>query len=159
MSTAPVGIIGQQGSQATAGLDPWGNVDLNDFIRLLVVELRNQDPLEPMNNQEILQQISQIREIESNDRLSTTLSSVLLGQNVSTAGNMLGRVIKGLSDAGKWTMGQVDRVTITGGVAKVHVGDHTIDLKNVSEILPEDAEIEDIVGQLVEDETNETSET
>ena len=150
MSTASIGIMGQQGGQSTARVDPWGNVDMDDFVKLLVTELRNQDPLEPMSNQEILQQISQIREIESNARLTETLQSVLLGQNMATAGSLMGQVVKGLSETGERVTGPVDRVSIDDGVALVHVGEHTIALRNVSEILPEGAEFE---------ETDEVAET
>ncbi|HYW81222.1 MAG TPA: flagellar hook capping FlgD N-terminal domain-containing protein [Thermoguttaceae bacterium] len=149
MSTsATTGVMGQQGQQNTTGVDPWGNLDLDQFVQLLVTELQNQDPMEPMNNQEILNQISQIREIESNQRLTDTLESVLLGQNLVTAGNMLGQVVMGLTDGGDRVSGAVDRVSIEGGVAKIHVGEQKLDLKNVSEILPTDADLENIVDGL-----------
>ena len=154
MSTsATTGVLGKQGQQSTTEVDPWGNLDLDQFVQLLVTELRNQDPMEPMSNQEILNQISQIREIESNQRLTDTLGSVMMGQNLVTAGNMLGQVVKGLSETGDRVSGAVDSVTIEDGVAKVHVGEQTLDLKNISEILPADAELEDIVDQLTGSET------
>ncbi len=156
MSTsATTGVLGQQGQQSTTDVDPWGSLDLNGFIQLLVVELRNQDPMEPMSNQDILNQISQIREIESTQRLTDTLGSVLLGQNLVTAGNMLGQVITGLSESGTRVSGAVDRVSIVDGVAKVHVGEETLNLKNIGEIFPADTELEDIVDRLAEPETEE----
>lgn len=138
MSTASIGALGQQGQQVPPGQDAWSKVELDDFVSLLVTELQNQDPLEPMKNEAILQQISQIREIESNQRLTETLESVLLGQSVVTAGNLLERNIVGLSDDSETVTGRVDRVSIEDGIPKLHVGQHTIDLKNVAEILPQD---------------------
>jgi len=155
-ASATTGVLGQQGQQTTTQVDPWGNLDLDEFVKLLVVELQNQDPMEPMSNQEILNQISQIREIESNQRLTDTLGSVLMGQNLVTAGNMLGQVVKGLSETGDRVSGVVDRVSIEDGLAKVHIGEQTLDLKNISEILPADAELEDIANGLTESETEET---
>jgi len=137
MSTASIGAIGQQGQQVSTGHDAWGKVDLDDFVSLLVTELQNQDPLEPMKNEAILQQISQIREIESNQRLTETLESVSLGQSLVTASNLLERTIVGLSDRSETVTGRVDRVSIQDGLAKLHIGEHTIDLKNVAEILPQ----------------------
>jgi flagellar basal-body rod modification protein FlgD len=137
MSTGSIGALGQQSQQVPAGHDAWSKVDLDDFVKLLVTELQNQDPLEPLGNEEILQQISQIREIESNQRLTQTLQSVLLGQSVVTASNMLGRTIVGLSDSSETVTGRIDRVSIDRGVAKLHIGEHTINLNNVAEILPE----------------------
>jgi flagellar basal-body rod modification protein FlgD len=138
MSTTSIGgVSGQNSQQASGGVDAWGKVDLSQFVKLLIAELSNQDPLEPMKNQEILQQMSQIREIESNTKLSDTLDSVLLGQNVATAGNMLNKVVEGLTDDGQRIAGQVDRITITDGAAKLHIGEQTISLKNVAQIMPE----------------------
>lgn len=136
MSTASIGPLGQQGQQASASHDAWTQVNLDDFVGLLVTELQNQDPLEPMKNEAILQQISQIREIESNQRLTETLESVLLQQSVSTASNLLGRTVTGLSTDSQTVTGRVDRVSIADGLAKLHVGEHTLNLKNVAEILP-----------------------
>ena len=138
MSTASIGPIGQQGQQTTTGHDAFREVGLDDFLKLMIAELQNQDPLNPMDNTKILQQFSQIREIESNQRLTDTLESVLLGQNVATASNLLELTIVALSDEGEQVTGRVDRVSIEDGVAKLHVGEHAIDLKNIAEILPED---------------------
>lgn len=152
---ATTGVLGRQGQQTTTEVDPWGSLDLNEFVQLLVIELRNQDPMEPMSNQDILNQISQIREIESNQRLTDTLGAVLLGQNLATAGSLLGQVVKGLSESGDRVFGTVDRVSIMDGVAKIHVGEETLRLKNISEILPGDAKLEEIVDGLAEPETEE----
>ena len=137
MSTASIGALGQQGQQVPPGQDAWSKVELDDFVSLLVTELQNQDPLEPMKNEAILQQISQIREIESSRRLTETLESVLLGQSVGTASSLLEKNIVGLSDLSETVTGRVDRVSIADGLVKLHIGEHTINLKNVGEILPE----------------------
>ena len=135
MNTAAVGVLGQQGQQNPTGHDAFRDVDLNDFVKLLVAELQNQDPLNPMDNSEILQQVSQMREIESNQRLTDTLEAVLLGQSMTTASSMLGRMVMALTDDSQLVTGRVDRVTIEDGQPKLHLGEHVVDLKNVSEIL------------------------
>jgi flagellar hook assembly protein FlgD len=135
MVTNTVGATGTQAQQSATGTDAFAQVDLNDFIKLLVTELQHQDPLNPMDNQEIMQQISQIREIESNQRLTETLESVLLGQNVVTASNLIGRTVVALSEEGDKVTGEVERVSIEEGVARLHVGEHVVKLKNVAEIL------------------------
>jgi len=127
----------QETGQSTAN-NAWNDVSLESFIKLLVVELQHQDPLDPMNNQEILEQMSQIREIESNQRLTDTLESVMLGQTVSTAAALLGRTVSALSDDAEWIKGEVEKISIEDGIPKLHIGSDTVDLKNVSEILPQE---------------------
>ncbi len=137
VSAAAAANSAQETGRSTAN-DAWGDVSLESFIKLLVVELQNQDPLDPMNNQEILEQMSQIREIESNQRLTETLESMMLGQTVSTAAALLGRTVSALSDDAEWIRGEVEKISIEDGIPKLHIGSDTVDLKNVSEILPQE---------------------
>jgi flagellar basal-body rod modification protein FlgD len=134
-STSVNGVLGQAGAQAS-GRSAFEKLDLQTFTKLLVTELANQDPLSPMDNAQIMEQISQIRSIEASAQLTTTLEAVLLGQNVATASGLLGRTITGLADGSKRITGVVDRVSVAEGVARLHVGEDTVELRNVSEILP-----------------------
>jgi len=164
MSVSSVTTLGQQGAQNPTGYDAFREMDLNDFIKLMVAELQNQDPLNPMDNAQILQQMSQIREIGSNDRLTETLESAFLAQNVSTAGGMLGKWVAKLSDDGLVDMfGKVERVSVQEGVPLLHVGDQTVNLKNTTELqlLSESAgedlnQYMELVGKTVEAATDQT---
>lgn len=135
MSSTNINPIGTSGQQAT-GFDAFKNVNLQDFVKLLVTELQQQDPMEPMNSSEILQQVSQIREIESTQRLTDTMDAVVLGQNLATASGLLDRRVLGLDDTGYPVTGVVEKVSIEGGAIKIYVGDKVVDLKNVAQILP-----------------------
>jgi flagellar basal-body rod modification protein FlgD len=130
-------VQGQTGTQASSS-DAFQNLNLDSFIKLLVAQLQNQDPMNPTSNTEILQQVSQMQSINSTSKLTSTLQSVLLGQNVSTAGSLIGRTITGLTDGSnpQTVTGTVDKATIIGGVAKLQVGSDTISLNNVAAILP-----------------------
>ena len=118
-----------------------GEVDLDAFIQLMLVQLQNQDPLEPMDNSEMLQQITQIREIGASDKLSQTLQAVLTGQNLTTASSLIGQQINALADSGQTIEGEVDRVSIevnendnSKREVRVHIGEKNVRLNNVREI-------------------------
>jgi len=129
---------------ATSQYDGGGleGTDIDDFMKLMIAELQNQDPLDPMKNSEMLEQLSQMRSIGSTDKLTNTLDSVLVGQNVTTATSLIGKEINALTDAGSNVQGVVDRVTVAatedGGVSnvRVHIGEESIALPNVREIFP-----------------------
>ncbi len=101
--------------------DAINDLDLNSFLKLMITELQQQDPLNPMDNKDMLDQISQIRSIGATDKLTSTLDSVLLGQNVASATNLIGADISALTDDGESVTGTVNRVTIDKGVPKLHV--------------------------------------
>lgn len=112
-------------------------LDIDDFLKLMISELQNQDPLNPMDNKDMLAQISQIRAIGSNDKLTTTLDTVLRGQNFSSATNLIGKTVKGLDNTGANVSGVVDRVTVADGINTLHVGTSKLKLSNVAEIYQE----------------------
>src|SRR5690606_22993664 len=91
------------------------DMDLDAFLNLMLTELQNQDPLDPMDNQEMLNTMGQIREISASDKLTSTLDSVLLGQNVSTSAGLIGKEVEGMTDAGRRVTGEVLQVSINDG--------------------------------------------
>lgn len=126
----------QPGQQAPNSNDALRGLDMDQFLKLMITELQNQDPLNPMENNEILQQIGEMRQIESSTRLSETLDSVLLGQNLTNANTLIGRRIEGLNSDGDEVSGVVDKVSIQDKEVKLHVGDEVVPLTNIREVLP-----------------------
>ena len=111
---------------------------MSDFIKMMVAELENQDPMNPMSNTEMLQQISQMRSITSNDRLTSSIESLTLGQALSTASSLIGKMITGVDTLGLPVTGKVDKVTIENGEAKLYVGSSIINVGNVTAIADND---------------------
>ncbi len=121
--------------------DALANIDLSQFLKLFIAEMQNQDPLDPMDNSEMLAQISQIREIGATDTLTATLESVRLGQSLATASGLIGKQIRALSSnvvsgEQEFVEGTVEKVSIENGKPVLHVAGQQIELKNISEILP-----------------------
>jgi flagellar basal-body rod modification protein FlgD len=119
--------------------------DLNssDFLQLMIKELQQQDPLNPMDNNQLVQQINSIRQLSSTTALTDTLSSVLIGQNIATASGMIGKNVKALADDGSEVSGKVDRVAVTVDTkdenkreVRVHIGGQEVKISNVREIIP-----------------------
>ena len=89
---------------------------------MLVTELQNQDPTQPMTNTDLMNQVSQIQAIESNQQLTSTLQSVALGQSIASAGSLIGATVTGLDAKGNQVNGTVNSVSISNGSATLNVG-------------------------------------
>lgn len=137
MSTSSTSGVsgGSLGAQAT-GYNAFTEIGLQDFIELLVTEMQSQDPMEPMDNSEIMQQVSQICSIQSTQSLNDTMESVILGENLSIASDLLERQVVALNDEGDLVTGTVSRVSVESGTIKIYVGDEVVSLSNVAQILP-----------------------
>ena len=130
--------VGQTG----ASTDAFNQLDTDGFLKLMISELQNQDPLDPMDNSEMVAQMGQIRSIGATDQLSETLSNLAASQDLVAASSMIGQTVKGLADDASPVDGIVDRITVESDVEKgtrtikVHVGGKTMSIKNIREIQP-----------------------
>ncbi len=143
MTSIP-GISRASSSNSTGGVtgNDLSDVDLDQFLGLLITEMQNQDPLDPMDNSEMLSQISQIREIGSTNQLTETLTSLAVGQELSMASTMIGKTVTALDNNAKPVEGLVDRVSVQTDPedasiwkVSVHIGDSVVDINNIREIV------------------------
>lgn len=142
MTSIPgVGTSSPTAAKQTQG-NAIGDVDMNQFLGLLLTELQNQDPMQPMDNSQMLNQIGQIRQIGSTNQLTATLTSLATGQELSMASSMIGKTIKALDSNAKDVEGKVDSVSVQTDSAdsskrtvSVHIGDSVVDINNIREIV------------------------
>lgn len=65
-----------------------------DFFRILISELQQQDPLSPSDTSDLVAQVSQIRSIELSGQLTSTLDALSQQQKASDASNLVGRFVQ-----------------------------------------------------------------
>lgn len=109
------------GQQAFGSNNSINDLDLDDFLKLMITELQNQDPLNPLQNDQLISQIGEIRAVGATDKLTQTLDAVLLGQNLSSATNLIGTHVMGLADDHQQVEGLVDRISVADGQPKLHL--------------------------------------
>lgn len=80
-------------SRTTGTTSPVSELTSEDFFKLLILELQNQDPLEPMDNAQLLDQISSVREIELNATLTESLRSLSGQQRFASASSLIGQYV------------------------------------------------------------------
>lgn len=102
-----------------------------DFLKLLITQLSNQDPFEPMKNQELLEQLSAIRSLESNMTISENFRKLLAHQELASATLLIGGWVTGVDVNGELVEGRVERVVMDASGVRVQIGDHEIALRNI----------------------------
>ena len=78
MSTTVSSVSSAETTEASVGSGNGLSVDQETFLNLLVVQLQNQDPLEPMSNQEFVAQLAQFSSLEQLTSVNTSLDSLYL---------------------------------------------------------------------------------
>jgi flagellar basal-body rod modification protein FlgD len=82
-------------TQAAAGSNGMAGITGNDFMSILVKQLQMQDPFKPMTNEEMIQQLSTIRELEMNTRMSGKLEQLTDQQRFGSAAALIGKKVTG----------------------------------------------------------------
>ena len=134
MSLSVSELAGSSSTTATGTGQTITDMDGMDFLNLLITELSNQDPFEPMNNKEILEQLSAIRNLEANMTLSENIQSMVANQELASAAVLIGRVISGVDTDGQLIEGAVERIVLDASGIRVQVGDHEIALGNITTV-------------------------
>ncbi len=87
-------------------------ISRDDFIKILVTELTNQDPLEPMDNAQFLQQLVGLQTLEQTSALTDALKTFERFMQVGSASGMIGNEVKAINSEGEAIEGVVTKVVI-----------------------------------------------
>ena len=105
------------------------------FLQLLVTQLRNQNPLEPLSNTEYIAQMAQFTSVEQLMNLATEMSA--LRNNLGIASSLIGKVVE-------WTemdsatgqpvtlQGVVESIVVRDGEPLAKVGDRELTLDMIT---------------------------
>ena len=115
--SAAIGGAASVASQANTTPDANGFSELNsnEFMQIILAELSNQDPLAPNDTAAILEQLSSIRNIESQVQLENKLDSLVTQNAISTSANMIGKYVQGLNRNNNTVQGIVESLSIEDG--------------------------------------------
>jgi len=108
-------------NSGTSATNSVGDLDYNAFLKLLIAQLKNQDPTKPMDSTQFVAQLATFSQVEQNIATNTKLDSMLAAQSLTMADNYIGRTIS-TSDGS--ISGVVSSVTIysDGAIATLEDG-------------------------------------
>lgn len=81
-----------------------------DFMRIMFTQLANQDPFAPSDSSALLEQMNSIRSIEANIDLMQRLDALVFENKLSSAANLIGKEVEGLTAEGNRVTGTVASV-------------------------------------------------
>ncbi|MEM7577021.1 MAG: flagellar hook capping FlgD N-terminal domain-containing protein [Planctomycetota bacterium] len=92
-----------------------GDLSSDEFLDIILTELTNQDPLAPNDTQALLDQVSSLRNIESQISLEESLQELVLQNSLSQAGSLIGKTVEGTAEGGEQLTGTVSSVRVNDG--------------------------------------------
>jgi flagellar basal-body rod modification protein FlgD len=100
------------------------SVDYNTFLQLLVAEMKNQDPTNPMDTSQYMSQFAQLSTVEQAMQTNTKLDALLSSQALSQADGLIGRTVSFTDSTGASFTGKIASVSINsdGSIATLEDG-------------------------------------
>lgn len=105
--------VSAAGSVGVSSNNKFAEMSSEEFVNVLITELQNQDPLNPQDTGALLEQISSLRNIESQMSLSENLEALVTQNQVASAGNLIGKLVQGIDTLNANTIGLVTSVRVT----------------------------------------------
>ena len=131
-STAPTGVVVQQGS--SSGLGGLGSLTSGDFLDLLVAQISNQDPLAPVSSSQFMSQTAELSTLEQIASLNQETSQVLAAQQLDGAIAAIGHTVSGTGPGGQAVSGKVTGVQVTPSGPLLEVGGNEVPMSDVTTI-------------------------
>ncbi len=111
------------------------SLDGGDFYTLLLAEIANQDPTEPMDSKDMILQLAQFSSIENTQTLTENMSDWVDKSSMTTAASLIGNDVVYLdSESSTYYAGTVSGVTKDGDGYNVLVDGFEVPLSNVVEV-------------------------
>ena len=125
-STAPAS--GKSAAAASSAIDS------NQFMQILLAQLTHQNPLEPMDNNEMMSQFSQLNSLQELRDIHTAMDSVSTSNQTTYMAGLIGKSVKVNRPDGKILEGVVDGVVVESGKSQITIGTEKVDLVDILEI-------------------------
>ena len=150
MEVAPIGEVSEtqtvQNSQTTQQIEENSNVfgdqfiGKDGFLKLLITQLQNQDPLDPMKNEDFAAQLAQFSSLEQMQNLNESFNDLMALSQVSSTASLIGKEVTYQDQTtGAFVSGEVERVLIKPDGTYFMIGGREIssgDVKEIGQLTP-----------------------
>jgi flagellar basal-body rod modification protein FlgD len=112
-----------------------GTMGKDDFLKLLVTQLENQDPTSPLDDKEFISQMAEFSTLEQMTQMNTTLSNLIVNNKINLSYSLLGRYVEVLdSNTGEVQSGVVSEVSFGNGTPSISFNGLTYSVDEVTRV-------------------------
>lgn len=116
--------------------DAFSSLSSGEFLEIIFTEIQNQDPLEPQDTSAMIDQLSALRSIESDEQIVNSLNALVSQNQLAAASGLIGSFVSGVSLANQRVADLVVSVSQTesGPILNLFSG-HRVRFDQVDEVV------------------------
>ncbi len=134
--TAPAPVNFVPGTTVAADRVPVQSPPHNDFLKLLVAQMTQQDPLNPKSDLEMIPQMVSFTELEQSKNMQADIADLRSQQQILQANSLLGRTVEIQDESKARITGPVTAVQMVEGTPKLVVNGKSYGLGDLVSIKP-----------------------
>lgn len=128
-------ISGAAAPQTNAGSShAMGQLGSDTFLKLLVAQLRYQNPMQPTDGTAMLQQTAQFTQVETLKQLASAQKELLASNQAALAAGFVGKEVSAVDSLGNPVTGTVESLRFTADGPLLRIGDLELPLEAATEI-------------------------
>jgi flagellar basal-body rod modification protein FlgD len=121
-------------STATPATTSRSDMDKDTFMKLLIAQMRYQDPTKPLDGAQFVAESAQFTTLEVLQKLQASQAEMATFQSTLLSSGLIGKTVTATGTDGKEVTGPVSSARVVAGQAYIVVNDATLPVSSVSKI-------------------------
>ena len=155
MTTTPINMTGTpitdlMGPKPAKASDSSGSLNQDAFLKLLVAQLKYQDPLNPADGAEFLAQTAQFTMVEKLTTMVTQGEETARSQQETQAAQLVGKQVTYVNSSGEKTEGTVESTSFSDDGQTLVIDGKSVELDAVTGVIggPNDSQVVEALNNL-----------
>lgn len=109
----------------------------NDFLKLFMENLKHQDPMSPMDNAQMMQQMTQLGLMEGIQNMSMTINDMkesLMGSQLQQGAALLGKTVVAEGEDNQSIVGTPNAYRLNDGIVEYLINNKVVQIGQIKEV-------------------------
>jgi flagellar basal-body rod modification protein FlgD len=131
MSVTAVNLYSSQSGSSTSEVSSSMFTDPDQFLQLLLAQLTNQNPLEPLDDSEMMAQVAQLSSLQELQKVNDHLEEMSYSNAFNSAISLVGKVAEVMLNNGETYEGRIDGFSFIDGIAYLQIDSYSVTLSSI----------------------------
>ncbi len=125
---------------SASGLDGMGG---DEFMMILLAQLRHQNPLEPMKDNDWMAQVTQLNSLQELKKIETAIQDMVQSNQLTNAAVLVGKTVQVRNEDGEIVKGKVTGVSLVNGRVMLLMDDKQVPFSSLVGVVEAEEEKDD----------------